>query len=158
MESSVLDALDTIMNADEVDRRLDELSNIDKDDFYTNGELDLAKAKRRNKLHLIRAVKFNRSGRILDIDLCNDNSGFIYLIRAANGLVKIGRSVNVQKRFEVLNSTSPIPLELLEFWPVDDAVSVEAKLHDRYVDKRIRGEWFALDENDIADIANKFAS
>lgn len=76
----------------------------------------------------------------------------LYLIRAANGFVKIGISANVRKRFDALNASSPIELELI-FTKTDMfACDLEAQLHKQYAAKRVKGEWFNLSDGDIRDI------
>ena len=36
--------------------------------------------------------------------------------------------------------------------PADDMIEKEAQLHQHFADKRVRGEWFSLDEGDLATI------
>ncbi|WP_171987926.1 GIY-YIG nuclease family protein [Streptomyces sp. MP131-18] len=72
---------------------------------------------------------------------------FVYAIReAGRGRVKIGRSENPQARLKVLRTGSPVALELL--WSTRGGVELEAFLHDRFADRRVRGEWFDFSKVD----------
>jgi len=78
----------------------------------------------------------------------------VYLIRADNGLVKIGITHDVDARLRALEIASPLGLELIyvitaEF---ERANQVERRLHTLYEAKRVRGEWFALSDEDIQAI------
>jgi len=76
----------------------------------------------------------------------------VYLIRAENGLVKIGKTHDVQARLQALDIGSPVSLELLYVIETQYADEVEQRLHGIYEAKRVKGEWFALSEQDIQDI------
>ncbi len=80
----------------------------------------------------------------------------IYLIRAENGLVKIGLGESPKKRLSQAQSSSPIRLELIHMASVDNAEEVEKSLHQLYAAKRSHGEWFQLTEDDVSDIKNRF--
>lgn len=72
---------------------------------------------------------------------------YLYLIRdERNNLVKIGRSKNPSARERTLQSEMPL---LSLFWKVEGFEDEEVKLHEIFSDKRIRGEWFQLDESDV---------
>jgi hypothetical protein len=55
-------------------------------------------------------------------------------------LVKIGHSRRIALRLKTLRNACPIPLVLL--WQAPGDASVEAALHSRFADRRVRGEWF----------------
>jgi len=76
-------------------------------------------------------------------------AGFVYLFRASIGPVKIGRSKAPEGRLEDFDSL-PFEVVLLHTIASDDMVWLERTLHERFADKRIRGEWFALSDDDIA--------
>lgn len=147
------------MLPEEIDKKLESFNNVNVGDFYTDGELDLAKAKRLAKLHLIRSLAFSDAGEAISIDLYNDFSGYIYLIRAETSSdvshVKIGKTNNVKQRLSALNAASPAPLTLVYFGYVLNADKLEKELHDIFDERRLRGEWFALD-NDRIEKARSF--
>ena len=76
----------------------------------------------------------------------------VYLIQAENGLIKIGKTTDINKRFVSLQSASPYELKLIGFIKTFNESELEASLHDKYKRKCIRGEWFKLDSQDIEEI------
>lgn len=64
-----------------------------------------------------------------------------------NGFTKIGISKNPNFREKTLQAEEP-EIELIYEWAAPPFV--ERYLHAYYGDKRIRGEWFALNLRDIA--------
>lgn len=71
----------------------------------------------------------------------------IYLMRNANGHVKIGRSYNPAKREKTLHSENPL-WKMIFISQITD-INVEKELHKKFNHKRLRGEWFALNDEDI---------
>lgn len=78
--------------------------------------------------------------------------GFVYLLKSPTNAYKIGRSKNPQDRIKTFGVKLPFEVEYLAIIPAQDMCSLEAELHQRFADKRINGEWFALTDNDIAYI------
>ncbi|MFA6270687.1 MAG: terminase small subunit [Candidatus Paceibacterota bacterium] len=76
----------------------------------------------------------------------------VYLILAENGLVKIGKTIDVERRFQSLNSMSPVDLKLVYVFDTLFGDELEEDLHARYETKRVKGEWFALTEKDVDEI------
>lgn len=75
-----------------------------------------------------------------------------YLMRDENtGCTKIGKSVNPRRRERTLLSDKPT----ITLFKVCEK-NVERELHAKYKDKRVRGEWFTLTEEDIADISKNY--
>lgn len=64
-----------------------------------------------------------------------------------NGLVKIGNTQNIKKRLAVLR-TSNLNLMLLFVLPYN----LEKELHLLFKDKRVKGEWFRLSNEDIRGV------
>ncbi|MBB5762125.1 hypothetical protein HNR01_001745 [Methylorubrum rhodesianum] len=67
---------------------------------------------------------------------------FIYLIEAANGLVKIGVAQKVRDRFQATRLHSPVLTRLIACWPGSQVD--EHALHERFRSYREHGEWFVL--------------
>lgn len=69
----------------------------------------------------------------------------VYAIAAPDyGLIKFGRTTDIQKRFASISTMSPAPLELIgHVWLPDDA---EAYIHEFLKDDRAHGEWFRKTE------------
>lgn len=84
-----------------------------------------------------------------------EHGGFIYVasIESDKSLFKIGMAGNVKQRIDALRTASPYLLSLACAFFVPNMRFAERALHDRYADKRIRGEWFRLSREDLNDIA-----
>lgn len=78
--------------------------------------------------------------------------GFIYLLRAENGLYKIGLTKNVNTRIKAIQNGSLLKIELLHTIRSSDMVTAEQILHARFEEKRNKGEWFALTLQDVESI------
>lgn len=63
----------------------------------------------------------------------------VYFIAQA-GYVKIGFSTHLAKRFESLQSASPVPLTVLA--AIRGDMAMERELHAQFADDRAQGEWF----------------
>jgi hypothetical protein len=82
--------------------------------------------------------------------------GYIYLIKDAGGMIKIGAAKDVQKRLKHLQTAVSSHLTLIYSVRVNEPLVAEAGLHRRYVSKCKRGEWFALTDKDVAEIKAMF--
>lgn len=83
--------------------------------------------------------------------------GYVYVLRAPvmdPALYKIGREKVLNSRVESLGITLPWDLELVAHIESDDYIGLEAELHQKFADKRDKGEWFRLTEEDIEWIKN----
>ena len=84
-----------------------------------------------------------------------EESCFVYLMKdESNGYHKIGISNKPEYRERTLQSEKPTIVLLCakEFATRIIAEAIESALHKAFEDKRLRGEWFALDEKDVLDI------
>lgn len=79
-------------------------------------------------------------------------SHFIYLIESG-GLIKIGYTTNFDKRIKSYE-THTTNLKILCVSEREDAFEIEKKLHNKYKENRIKGEWFNLAINELYDILN----
>lgn len=78
------------------------------------------------------------------------NEHYVYLlINCRNGLFKIGRSKNPLKREKTLQAEEPEIL-LIKYWVADK--TFENQMHKFFYQKRVRGEWFKLNINDLLEI------
>lgn len=60
----------------------------------------------------------------------------------------------MDKRFEILQNSSPVSLELLFTLDTDNPFYLEISLHHQYKDLHSHGEWFKLSPSDIDNIKN----
>jgi len=72
----------------------------------------------------------------------------VYLITDGCGLYKIGRSSDTGLRLKGLQTSNGRELELLYEVDCVHAPKVEAIMHRRHVSKRVKGEWFELNQED----------
>jgi predicted GIY-YIG superfamily endonuclease len=91
-----------------------------------------------------------------DSNLRKDNpQGYVYLVRASDGAYKIGTSQHPALRMEYLQEKKPdVELTLLHLIYCADAYRAESQLHMQYSPKRIKGEWFALNDEDVKEITS----
>lgn len=83
--------------------------------------------------------------------------GCVYFFRHI-GLspVKIGYSTNSSpiNRLEQFKTYAPFGVELIGFFTSFDAKKIETELHIRYSEKRLKGEWFEINEEEVNKIIN----
>jgi hypothetical protein len=80
--------------------------------------------------------------------------GYVYVIGNGRGFYKIGQTNGpVHKRLSMLQIGSPDDLAITHVEPHANPAELERELHRQFSSKRKRGEWFELDQNDIATIA-----
>ncbi len=82
----------------------------------------------------------------------DDGKGYVYVVSAGNGLYKIGSARRVDRRIQALQTASSTPLTLVHSIVTEQYTHtvVESSLHRKLADKRVKGEWFKLDRDDIA--------
>lgn len=68
----------------------------------------------------------------------------VYFIQASGGddLIKIGRSIDLRRRFKDLSDMSPLPLIVIGITPCKRPPEQENYLHHRFNHIRAWGEWF----------------
>lgn len=78
--------------------------------------------------------------------------GIVYVLRADNGLCKIGYTNNLEQRLYSFNIVLPYELEIVFAVEVFNPTKVEDKLHRYLKHQHIKGEWFSLDDDDVGYI------
>jgi hypothetical protein len=74
----------------------------------------------------------------------------VYLIEMG-GVYKIGHTANWDKRKRGLAGL-PYECELLALQPCKDMRALERRLHLRFENRRLNGEWFDLRPGDLAEV------
>lgn len=70
-----------------------------------------------------------------------DTPRFVYFVEAGEGgAIKIGVTANVQARIKAIQTTNPLEIRLIAAIPGDHRD--ERRLHKRFKDERLNGEWF----------------
>ena len=75
--------------------------------------------------------------------------GYVYLIKSGR-YYKIGSSRNVGRRSYELDIKLPENIEILHQISTDDPNGIENYWHNRFKDRRKKGEWFDLSGSDIS--------
>lgn len=81
-------------------------------------------------------------------------SGWVYILKAATGHYKIGRTKNPDSRLETFGIKLPFEVEYDTLLECTDHIGYELYLHTLYAHKRVNGEWFSLSQQDIEDIVD----
>jgi hypothetical protein len=77
-------------------------------------------------------------------------SSYVYAMKDADNMVKIGRSRSPENRLEQLKSGSNQDLELLKVVEEPSDENYESRLHDEFSHCRDYGEWFDMFQADIS--------
>jgi hypothetical protein len=83
-------------------------------------------------------------------------TAYIYVIEAEGlGLFKIGLATDLTSRFPHYRTECPVPCRpvIAAIVPQFDVGKIEKALHRRFHDRRKKGEWFALTEDDLGGLA-----
>lgn len=81
----------------------------------------------------------------------------VYAIQC-NEFVKIGIAFDVPKRLKMLQAGCPYALRVVGCYATSDAASVEQALHSRFRAYQGLGEWFALPQNIMENLAGIIAT
>lgn len=80
-------------------------------------------------------------------------AGYVYLVREkSEGYFKIGRTRKPQDRMATFDVKLPLIVGYICLIPSENMRALESALHRRFASKRVNGEWFALDAEDVAHI------
>jgi Meiotically Up-regulated Gene 113 (MUG113) protein len=75
--------------------------------------------------------------------------GYVYLIQSPTGSYKIGRARNPEDRMKTFNVKLPFEVDYVHLIETSDMYGLERAFHKRYAQKRVNGEWFMLDPEDV---------
>lgn len=102
----------------------------------------------KEKLDYGKTVKLGTEGRPHN---ATASAGFVYLVKSEHGY-KIGKSINVKARTQMFGVKLPFDIEVIHYSFFDDYSEAERSLHRRFQHKRLQGEWFDLNDQDIEAI------
>lgn len=78
--------------------------------------------------------------------------GYIYILKATNGLYKIGKTQNLNNRIKTIRTASPVKIEVYRVFQSTEYSKIELHLHSLFSDFREIGEWFRLTDEELATI------
>lgn len=84
----------------------------------------------------------------------------VYVLKTGKNLYKIGKTKDIQKRLAAYQTHLPVLFRIIRQYPADNMTELEESLHVIFQHKRVKGEWFELDLDDITicdNIARNFA-
>ena len=120
-------------------------------DLKHGEHLELQRKLRQQSKDQARAAVRKSSTAMPEINLDDPASqtlqGYVYCIRAENGLCKIGRSSDVASRFSDIVGASPVNVYLEHTVFSNNYVLAESYAHQELEQYRHHGEWFDLPEN-----------
>lgn len=93
-------------------------------------------------------------GNPIDLPKLPHPAGYIYVIQDTeySKLYKIGRTVEPARRLNDIRNFLPGSSEIIAIVDTQDAPTLEWQLHQRYAERRKRGEWFALTDTEVREI------
>lgn len=77
---------------------------------------------------------------------------WVYETRLMDGAYKIGYAQKPADRLRTFNVKLPFEVEYEVLLKTDDMRGLESSLHEYYSEKHINGEWFALTDDDLAEL------
>ena len=76
----------------------------------------------------------------------------VYLLKCEN-YYKIGTASSLKTRLNTIQTGNPYEVKVVTYSDyLSNAYKVEARLHTAFKHKHVRGEWFALDSEDIDEV------
>ena len=76
-------------------------------------------------------------------------AGYVYLLSSPFGFYKIGCSTKPKNRLMTFGVQLPFEVDCLCTIYTGDMYGLEHQLHERFAEKRSKGEWFELSESDV---------
>jgi hypothetical protein len=91
-----------------------------------------------------------KAGEILNesISCTSKEKGHVYLLKC-DKVYKIGKSIDPSRRYKEIKIQMPQTPEEIHVIETDDPSGIEAYWHNRFKDKRQKGEWFKLSADDV---------
>lgn len=77
---------------------------------------------------------------------------YVYLIRSPDGVYKIGKTANPEQRLRAFLTQFPFAVEYVSLIRTENMGKLEKELHRKFDLKRLKGEWFALSDDDVTYI------
>ena len=78
-----------------------------------------------------------------------DSYNCVYILKTGKNLYKIGKTRDLQKRLASYHTHLPILFRVIRQYPAENMSQLEESLHIVFQHKRIKGEWFELNPQDL---------
>lgn len=79
--------------------------------------------------------------------------GYVYIYKSGE-YCKIGRAKNIETRRKVYRTENPHPIEIVAEKFVNNYIDAENQLHETFKNKRFRGEWFKITNQEALKAIN----
>jgi len=80
-----------------------------------------------------------------------DAPGYVYFVQEyMNGTFKIGKTKHIEKRMNLFNVKLPFEHKLIFLIKTGNHHQTEVALHKHFSNKRLEGEWFQLNNDDLS--------
>lgn len=104
-----------------------------------------------HKIYLFEANQYEIERILESPDLPGKAPGYVYFVQEyMNGSFKIGKTKNIEKRMNVFGVKLPFENKLIYLIKTGNHHQTEVSFHKHFSDKRLDGEWFALNKDDVA--------
>lgn len=108
-------------------------------------------AVHQHKIYLFESNQYELEKIIESPDLQGKAPGYVYFVQEyMNGSFKIGKTKNLEKRMNVFGVKLPFENKLIFLIKTGNHHQTEAAFHKHFSAKRLEGEWFALNKEDLA--------
>jgi Meiotically Up-regulated Gene 113 (MUG113) protein len=84
----------------------------------------------------------------------------VYILKTGKNLFKIGKTQDLQKRLLSYHTHLPVMFRVVRQYPASNMAELEESLHIVFQHKRVKGEWFELQNGDLVicdNIARSYA-
>ncbi|MDQ0428548.1 putative GIY-YIG superfamily endonuclease [Planomicrobium stackebrandtii] len=104
-----------------------------------------------HKIYLFESNQYELEKIIDSPDLQGKAPGYVYFVQEyMNGSFKIGKTKNLEKRMNIFGVKLPFENKLIFLIKTGNHHQTEAAFHKHFSAKRLEGEWFALNKEDLA--------
>ena len=137
----IQDNMGELLREDEIKAIIKGLTNFineynQEDINYINQQ---AKQRKRQKLENVEYKEINES-----------EKGVVYLLKIKDtNQYKIGVSKDFDRRYNEISPKMPFELKTINLIKSFNIYDLEKELHEKFANKRIKGEWFELEEKDV---------
>ncbi|WP_232787165.1 GIY-YIG nuclease family protein [Planococcus sp. MB-3u-03] len=84
-------------------------------------------------------------------DISGEAPGYVYFVQEhLNGSFKIGKTKHVERYMNLFVVKLPFENKLIHLIKSGNHHQTKAAFHQHFKDKRLEGEWFALNQDDVA--------